>query len=286
MIDLHLHSNCSDGILTPEKLVLLAHQADLRTIALCDHDTVAGVESAVQAGLSHGVEVIPGVELSVCYKEFTDVHLLGYWINTDALQLKRRLNEFAARREMRNREIILLVNERLQQEGKELLTVTEVEALAGGVMGRPHIARALQLRGYVSGVEDAFSRYLVPCDVPKIYWPMEEALTTIQQIGGIAVLAHPTSMTRDKQLLGELISELRILGLDGIEVYNNMAAEHEITFLQGLAHRLKLIPTGGSDFHGISPDDCIGKGRGGMRFSDALLPPLRKLAAKRQTMPD
>lgn len=286
MIDLHLHSNCSDGMLTPEKLVLLAHQADLSTIALCDHDTIAGVESAVQAGLSHGVEVVPGVELSVCYKEFTDVHLLGYWINTDALQLKRRLNEFAARREMRNREIILLVNERLQEEGKELLTVSEVEALAGGVMGRPHIARALQLRGYVSGIEDAFSRYLVPCDVPKIYWPMEEALTTIQQIGGIAVLAHPTSMTRDKQLLGELISELRILGLDGIEVYNNMAAEHEITFLQGLAHRLKLIPTGGSDFHGISPDDCIGKGRGGMRFSDALLPPLRKLAAKRQTTPD
>jgi 3',5'-nucleoside bisphosphate phosphatase len=261
-------------------------QANLSTIALCDHDTIAGVESAVQAGLSHGVEVVPGVELSVCYKEFTDVHLLGYWINTDALQLKRRLNEFAARREMRNREIILLVNERLQEEGKELLTVSEVEALAGGVMGRPHIARALQLRGYVSGIEDAFSRYLVPCDVPKIYWPMEEALTTIQQIGGIAVLAHPTSMTRDKQLLGELISELRILGLDGIEVYNNMAAEHEITFLQGLAHRLKLIPTGGSDFHGISPDDCIGKGRGGMRFSDALLPPLRKLAAKRQTTPD
>lgn len=286
MIDLHLHSNCSDGMLTPERLVLLAHQANLSTIALCDHDTIAGVESAVQAGLSHGVEVVPGVELSVCYKEFTDVHLLGYWINTDALQLKRRLNEFAARREMRNREIILLVNERLQEEGKELLTVSEVEALAGGVMGRPHIARALQLRGYVSGIEDAFSRYLVPCDVPKIYWPMEEALTTIQQIGGIAVLAHPTSMTRDKQLLGELISELRILGLDGIEVYNNMAAEHEITFLQGLAHRLKLIPTGGSDFHGISPDDCIGKGRGGMRFSDALLPPLRKLAAKRQTTPD
>lgn len=286
MIDLHLHSNCSDGMLTPERLVLLAHQANLSTIALCDHDTIAGVESAVQAGLSLGVEVVPGVELSVCYKEFTDVHLLGYWINTDALQLKRRLNEFAARREMRNREIILLVNERLQEEGKELLTVSEVEALAGGVMGRPHIARALQLRGYVSGIEDAFSRYLVPCDVPKIYWPMEEALTTIQQIGGIAVLAHPTSMTRDKQLLGELISELRILGLDGIEVYNNMAAEHEITFLQGLAHRLKLIPTGGSDFHGISPDDCIGKGRGGMRFSDALLPPLRKLAAKRQTTPD
>lgn len=284
LIDLHLHSSCSDGILAPDKLVLSACQAHLSTIALCDHDTIAGVETAIQTGLQHGIEVIPGVELSVCFKGFSDVHLLGYWIDTKAPELTRHLDEFAFRRANRNREIILLVNHLLQTEGKESLTVEEVETLAAGVIGRPHIARALIQRGYVASMEEAFTRYLVVCDVPKIYWPMEDALATIQHVGGIAVLAHPTSISRDKNLLSELISELKIMGLDGIEVFNNMAAEHEIMFLQGVANRLNLLPTGGSDFHGIDLNDCIGKGRGGINFSDALLPPLRQLAAKRQTI--
>lgn len=283
MIDLHLHSNCSDGVLPPEKLVFSARQADLSTIALCDHDTVAGVKTAIQAGLEYGIEVIPGVELSVCFKGYSDVHLLGYWIDTDAPELKQRLEEFAFRRVDRNREIILLVNRLLQQEGKESLTVEEVEALADGVMGRPHIARALQQRGYVTGMEDAFTRYLVACDVPKVYWPIEDALATIQRAGGITVLAHPTSITRDQTLLAEIISELKTMGLDGIEVFHNMAAEHEIMFLQRMANRLGLLSTGGSDYHGFEPDDCIGKGRGGIRFADTLLPPLRQRANERQT---
>jgi len=285
MIDLHLHSSCSDGVLPPDQLVLSAHKAGLGTIALCDHDTVAGVETATKAGLMHDVEVIPGVELSVCYKGYSDIHLLGYWIDTEAPELKQRLDEFAYRRANRNREIIASVNQLLNQEGKALLSIEEVESLADGVMGRPHIARALLQRNYVTGMEDAFTRYLVPCDVPKTYWPLEDALKTIQRVGGVAVLAHPTSITRDQHLLTELISELKVLGLDGIEVFNNMAAEHEIMFLQSLSYRLNLLATGGSDYHGIEPDDCIGKGRGGTRFSDALLPPLRQRANERQTVP-
>jgi predicted metal-dependent phosphoesterase TrpH len=283
MIDLHLHSNCSDGVLTPDLLVGAAQQAGLTTIALCDHDTVAGVEMAIKTGQQVGIEVIPGVELSVCFREFNDIHLLGYWIDKDAPELTQRLEEFACRRANRNVEIILSVNQLLLQEGKIPLTVAEVEALAGGVMGRPHIARALLQRGYVTGMEDAFARYLVPCDVPKAYWPIEDALTTIRQVGGVAVLAHPTSITRNLQLLADLISELKQLGLDGLEVHNSLADEHELMFLQGLAYRLDLLSTGGSDFHGIEPGDCIGKRRGGSRFSDALLPPLRQRAAERHT---
>lgn len=281
MIDLHMHSTCSDGILPPELLVTAAQQAGLKTIALCDHDTVSGVETAILAGKEQGIEVIPGVELSVRFKGYSDVHLLGYWIDIHAPELTEQLDKFAFRRANRNREIIMSVNQMLQQEAKEQLSIYEVEALADGVMGRPHIARALLQRGYVNGMEDAFARYLVPCDVPKSYWPMEDALETIHRVGGIAVLAHPTSITRDQQLLKELISELKQLGLDGIEIYNSMAAEHETVFLQGLANHLNLIPTGGSDFHGIEEHDQIGKGRGGIRFSDALLPPLRKLVFER-----
>lgn len=281
MIDLHMHSTSSDGILPPELLVTAAQQAGLKTIALCDHDTVSGVETAILAGKEQGIEVIPGVELSVRFKGYSDVHLLGYWIDIHAPELTEQLDKFAFRRANRNREIIMSVNQMLQQESKEQLSIDEVEVLADGVMGRPHIARALLQRGYVNGMEDAFARYLVPCDVPKSYWPMEDALETIHRVGGIAVLAHPTSITRDQQLLKELISELKQLGLDGIEIYNSMAAEHETVFLQGLANHLNLIPTGGSDFHGIEEHDQIGKGRGGIRFSDALLPPLRKLVFER-----
>ena len=284
MVDLHMHSSCSDGVLPPAQLPATAQLAGLSTIALCDHDTVAGVETAIQAGSELGVEVIPGVELSVCFKGYTDVHLLGYWIDIHAPELTEQLDTFAFRRSNRNREIIMAVNHVLQQEQKEPLTIAEVEALADGVMGRPHIARALYQRGYVSGMEDAFSRYLVPCDVPKTYWPMEDALKTIQRVGGVAVLAHPTSITRDQRILTELITELKELGLDGLEVYNTLAAEHEIVFLQTLANHLSLIPTGGSDFHGIEEHDQIGKGRGGTRFSDALLPPLRKRATERSTI--
>ncbi len=286
MIDLHTHSSCSDGVLPPAQLLAAAQLAGLSTIALCDHDTVSGVEAAILAGGKLGVEVIPGVELSVCFKGYTDVHLLGYWIDIYAAELTERLDTFAFRRSNRNREIIMAVNQALQQEQKAPLTIEEVEALADGVMGRPHIARALLQRGYVSGMEDAFSRYLVPCDVPKTYWPMEDALRTIQRVGGVAVLAHPTSITRDQQILTELITELNELGLDGVEVYNTLAAEHEIMFLQSLANRLNLIPTGGSDFHGIEEHDLLGKGRGGTHFSDALLPPLRKRAAERSAATD
>jgi hypothetical protein len=281
-----MHSSCSDGTLAPAQLITAAQLAGLSTIALCDHDTVSGVEAAILAGKKQGIEVIPGVELSVCFKGYTDVHLLGYWIDIHAVELTERLDTFAFHRSNRNREIIMAVNQVLQQERKDPLTIQEVEALADGVMGRPHIARALLQRGYVTGMEDAFSRYLVPCDVPKTYWPMEDALTTIQRVGGVAVLAHPTSITRDQRILTELVAELKELGLDGLEVYNTLAAEHEIMFLQALANRLDLLPTGGSDFHGIEEHDLIGQGRGGTRFSDALLPPLRKRAKERLTNAD
>lgn len=281
MIDLHMHSSCSDGVLPPEQLILKAQETGLSSIALCDHDTIAGVEAAIAAGKRYGVEVIPGVELSVCFKDYSDVHLLGYWIDIHAPELLKQLDAFAFRRANRNNEIVMAVNQRLQQECKEPIAIDEVEAFADGVMGRPHIARALIQRGYVTGMEEAFSRYLVPCDVPKTYWALEDALATIQRIGGVAVLAHPTSITQNQQLLTELISELKTLGLDGIEVYNSLATEHETMFLQGLANRLNLLTTGGSDFHGIEEHDLMGKGRGGIRFSNALLPPLRTRAAER-----
>lgn len=280
-IDLHLHSCCSDGILTPAQVVLASREAGVRTIALCDHDTIAGVADALRAGVAAGVTVLPGVELSVAFHEYQDVHLLGYGMDTASPELLTQLNAFAARRANRNREIVEAVNSRLSSQGHSPLFVSEVEALAGGVIGRPHIARALMARGYVTNMQQAFEQYLVPCNVPKYYWPMAEALSTIRRLGGVAVLAHPTTITQDHQVLGELINELQSIGLDGVEVYNALASKADMLFLQGVARRLNLLVTGGSDFHGTNPEERIGKGRGGIRFSDALLPPLMTLTAQR-----
>ena len=123
-------------------------------------------------------------------------------------------------------------------------------------------------------MEDAFRRYLVPCNVPKSYWPMDEAIAEIHRIGGIAVLAHPTSISRDSAVLGPVITSLQLSGLDGIEVYNNMGWPLEIEYLRRTAEERGLLVTAGSDFHGIEEGLEIGKGREGMRFDSALLAPL------------
>lgn len=269
-------------MLTPEELVEAARNIGLSSLAICDHDSVDGVARALKAGQQAAVQVITGVELSVAHKDLNDIHLLGYCFDHTSVKLREHLETFARRRANRNREIVQAVNHRLEQQKRSPLSFEEVETLAEGVMGRPHIARALIGRGYAASLEDAFAQYLIPCDVPKTYWAMADAIDTIKQAGGVAVLAHPTSISNNLESLEILVTELADMGLDGLEVYNGMATEQEAAFLQRLANRLQLLTTAGSDFHGIDPDDRIGKGRGGIRFSDTLLPPLLSRAAERK----
>lgn len=274
IIDLHIHSSFSDGAFTPSELVALAVKNDVRVIAIADHDTVAGVEEASLCGAVEGVDVLAAVELSVQFKELQDVHLLGYGIDCYDEQFLKNLDGFRSRRDGRNDEIIARVNELLRVEGRNILERENVLAFARDSIGRPHIARALLELGYVDSVENAFRRYLVPCNVPKSYWPMDEAIAEIHRIGGIAVLAHPTSISRDTGMLGAVITDLQLTGLDGIEVYNNMGWPLEIEFLRRTAEERGLLMTAGSDFHGIEEGLEIGRGREGMRFDSALLAPI------------
>lgn len=273
-IDLHMHSSYSDGAFTPGELVVRAATLDVRVIAIADHDSVSGVAEAAAAGAAAGVAVIPAVELSVQFREWRDVHLLGYGIDYRDKGFLSNLDCFRLRRESRNDEILERVNESLSAEGRDMLHRDDVLAFARDVIGRPHIARALLERGYADSVEDAFRRYLVPCNVPKKYWPMADAIAEIHRIGGVAVLAHPTSVSKDTDVLGAVIAELRDCGLDGIEVYNNMGWPPEIEFLRRTAGALGLLMTAGSDFHGIEDGLEIGKGREGIRFDSVLLAPL------------
>ncbi len=273
-IDLHIHSSYSDGAYTPAELVVLAGKLDVGVIAIADHDSVAGVEEATAAGAIADIEVLSAVELSVQFDEWQDVHLLGYGIDYNDEKFLQSLEGFRQRREGRNDEILGRVNERLHAEGRFPLDRNNVQAYARDAVGRPHIARALLEQGYADSVEDAFRRYLVPCNIPKSYWPMDGAIAEIHRIGGVAVLAHPTSISKETGTLGRIITELQQSGLDGIEVYNNMGWPLEIEFLRRTVEECGLLVTAGSDFHGIEEGLEIGRGREGMHFGSALLAPL------------
>jgi predicted metal-dependent phosphoesterase TrpH len=190
-IDLHTHSSYSDGSLSPRQLVQLAKKQRLRAIALTDHDTVAGVEEALAAGKEFGVEVVPGVEISAQYPPGT-MHILGYYIHASNPELLGALKKLQQARAARNPKII----ERLQALGLEI-TINEVLDLSAGQVGRPHIARALVNKGYVSSIDEAFSRYLKKGAVAyaeKFRFPPAEAIGIIRRAGGIAVLAHPFTL--------------------------------------------------------------------------------------------
>jgi 3',5'-nucleoside bisphosphate phosphatase len=281
LIDLHLHSTYSDGVRTPGELVAMAKALGLRAIALADHDTVDGIDEALAAGAACGLEVLPALELSVAFGPYSDVHLLGYLVDHRDPALLETLKDFRDKRATRGEAIIDKINEKLTREGKGQITSEEASALAGGALGRPHIAQVLVAKGYTSNMQDAFNRYLVPCDVPKRYFPIEEALATIRRLGGVAVLAHPTTISAERATLTGVIDALCAMGLDGLEAYNNVCSDQESAYLRAYAEKKGLIWTGGSDFHGIEEGINMGTGRGTMAIPYACVEELKRLRAGR-----
>jgi predicted metal-dependent phosphoesterase TrpH len=280
-VDLHIHSRYSDGLHTPGELVRMAADKGLKAIALTDHDSVDGVDEALAAGERLGVEVIPAVELSVAFRGYHDVHLLGYLIDHHDRAFTGILAEFHKIRDERGRAIIDRINARLSWEKRENIAYEEVLAFAGGTVGRPHIARVLIAKGYARSIQDAFSKYLEPCYVPKFQIPMAEALAEVRRIKGVAVLAHPPSITADRATLRTLIKELAAMGLEGLEVFANMCYKDDIIFIKNIAFRMGLAVTGGSDYHGFEDDVEIGHGRGGAAVAYSSVEALKEVRARR-----
>ncbi|MDY0189959.1 MAG: PHP domain-containing protein [Desulfuromonas sp.] len=251
LVDLHLHSTCSDGVNPPQDLVAKAASAGVMALALCDHDNIDGVPAARQAGHQRGVHVIAGVELSCVWGEYQDIHLLGYGFDSEYLPLCQALTSFQEFRAQRNALIVEKINILLEQQGKLPLDFASVAARAGGTVGRPHIAMELIAAGHAKTMEDAFSRYLVPCNIAKRFFPVDEAINLIKAAGGVSVLAHPPYITRDQTAMQQLLDELVAVGLQGVEVYNNGASCDEIEWYLSQARLRNLLVTGGSDFHGI-----------------------------------
>lgn len=280
IIDLHVHSTRSDGIHTPREVVGLAAAAGVSALALADHDALDGIDEAMAEGTRLGVTVIPAVELSVAYQDLDDIHLLGYYVDHLDEGLQRQLAFYREERATRCVRMVERINQRLLRRRRSPLDLSEIEELAAGAIGRPHIARVLMARGYARTMQDAFEQYLIPCNVPKSYFPMADAITEIHRTGGVAVLAHPNSITDDRQQLTGLIAELIPLGLDGIEAYNNLCDEVGTAWLQHLARQHGLLVTGGSDFHGGNDGIELGRVRGSITVPASLLPPLAARARR------
>jgi hypothetical protein len=279
-VDLHLHSTHSDGTLAPAELVAEAVALGLRAIALADHDNLDGLAAATAAGACHGVEILSGVELSVVCGELRDLHLLGYAFDPQHPGLQEAIAGFRAFRANRSRMILERVNANLVSAGKPPLDFTAVAARAGGTLGRPHIGQALLAAGHVRTMEEAFDRYLVPCNVPKRYFPVAEAIALIHAAGGCGVLAHPMFIDVSDTALPGLLDVLLGMGLDGMEVWCGGADNATVDRLLSLARRKGLIATGGSDFHQPGLWPAMGRGLGNLRIPYRCVEELKERAGK------
>lgn len=265
LVDLHIHSNRSDGALAPSDVVELAAARGLRAVALTDHDTIAGTGEALEAGLAFGVEVIAGTEISLRWGGAT-FHLLGYGMRPEAPPLREALDFLAESRRARNPRMAA----RLRDLGVDV-TWEEILAEAGdSLVGRPHFARVLLRKGVVSSIQEAFDRFLgraAPAYVDKQRLAPAEACDVIARSGGVAVLAHPGLVERDYPgRLPAVLDEMLRLGMQGIEAFHSRHSPEQTASYLDFARRHGLVVTGGSDFHRTeegSPD--LGSGYGDLR---------------------
>ncbi len=276
-IDLHTHSSASDGTLSPAALVAHAAADGLCAIALTDHDTVAGLAEAQEAGRNAGLEVVCGIEMSADFA--TEMHILGYFIDPTTPALQSALQELRRFRAQRNRNMIAaLAALGLDVDEPYILEVTGCPDAAG--MGRVHMAMALQKKGYTNSVREGFDKYLrpgMPAYSNRQKFSPADCIALIRACGGVAVLAHPVLMNQTPEALDALVGALKEAGLTGMECYHSEQDEAHTNRYLALAKRHGLAVTGGSDFHGATkPDVPIGRCRGGGRISEKLLEELKR----------
>lgn len=249
--DLHLHSTASDGTLTPGELMRRAAGEGFDTLALTDHDSVAGLTEAGETAAAYGLRLIAGAELSCGGQK--EIHVLGYGLHTRHEGLLRFLSHLRDQREERARKMVSLLG-----ENGAPVSLERVRELARGVVARPHVARALVEAGHAASVSEAFDRYLVPgrcAYVPKADVKVGDAIRLIHEAGGAAVLAHPMELKLGMTALEPLVREWKAQGLDGIEVWHPSAANNHAQAILAFARREGLLVTGGSDFHGPAVRD-------------------------------
>lgn len=276
LIDLHVHSNASDGSLTPEEVADEAMRMGLSAIALTDHDTVDGIPTIMAYTADKPLEIVPGIELS-CYYKNREIHILGFYVDYQNPELNTELATLKKAREDRNVKMV----EMMQADG---LPVTMEKLLHGNpdsVITRAHFARVLVEEGICKTKDAAFKQYIgIGCKyyLPKPQVTCETAMHILTTYSKAAFLAHPLLYHLGYAQIEELLVYLQSLGLKGIEAYHSSNNAYESDKLRSMALNLGLCTSGGSDFHGaVKPNIQMGKGRGGMRIPMHLLDEIKKL---------
>jgi predicted metal-dependent phosphoesterase TrpH len=270
LIDLHTHSDRSDGSDPPERIPELAAEAGCRAVALTDHDRLDGVKRARSRGRQLGVRVVAGCELS-CDTPWGSAHVLAYFVEDGPGPLQDELGRLRKWRAERNRRLV----DRLAGLGVPI-TVEEIDAEAGAEgAGRPHVAAVLVRKGVVSSVQEAFDEWLAkgrPAYVERRRLDLGDGIRLVRESGGVAVLAHPFSLELDGADLEAAVGEMAGHGLAGLEAVYGRYPPDLREALTALAGRHGLAVTGGSDYHGTyKPDLRVGVGHGDLRVPDELL---------------
>lgn len=277
-MDLHAHTTASDGTLTPSELVELGSELGLTAIAVTDHDTLTGLTEAQEASTQFPIQVLSGVELSVEDPNGFRFHMLGYLFDINNDLLNTTLITIRNNRNHRN----ALMAQRMAELGMPV-TMDDVLAEAGDageVIARPHFAKALLKKGIVNSIQEAFDRYLAtgkPLYHPKEVLTPQKAISLLHQAGGIAVMAHPgLTPVSDSDLAAHITELVNDYGLDGLEAYYSQHTSSQTQRFLKLAEELKVVVTGGSDFHGsIKPNIPYGIVYNGQPAPDNLLEPIR-----------
>ena len=243
-VDLHIHTNVSDGIYTPEEIVHKALQASLTAIAITDHDTIEGIAPAQIAAQQHSLEIVPGIELSAAGKH-GDVHILGYYINLDDQEFLAHLAAIRTARIERITQIMAkFAKLGITFDISELIDNANKIALC-----RSHLAHAMIVANIVKTKREAFQRYLgigKPAYVSRVDISPIQAIELILAAQGVPVLAHPGSSNLNANFIAELVAA----GLQGLEVHHRDHSAKQVKLYTKIATRNNLLITGGSDFHG------------------------------------
>lgn len=290
MIDLHAHTDRSDGSTDAADLVRLAVRESIEALGIADHDTLAGYDAALPVAAAAGLELICAVELStrpneptVAGKRQPSVHLLGYWLlSPPSTEFRCWLESQQESRRHRNRELVA----KLEQLGVPV-SLHEAEIYGRNQVGRPHFARVLCDKGYVSSMQEAFDLYLADeakASVEREEPRLDEGIRRITASGGMAALAHPVRLPQRGPELASLLERLIDVGLQGIEVFHSEHSAADTAEFGELARRFDLIPTGGSDFHGDNkPGIHLGTGiNSNICLDYSFLENMREMFAARQ----
>jgi 3',5'-nucleoside bisphosphate phosphatase len=276
MIDLHTHTDQSDGTFTPAELVGEAVRQGLSALAITDHDTFAGHDLAVHAAAGTGLDLVCGIELSTRYRG-ASVHLLGYfpW-SPPSDEFRDWLGFLLESRRDRNRRLVA----KLRSLDVDI-TLGEAEAKGRTLTGRPHFARVLVEKGYAKDIQDAFDKYLDESArgyVERQEVPIEEAIERVVDAGGIASLAHPVRVAKNNwEKLSEYVEAMAAMGMGAIEAYHSDHTPENVAWYRSLGARFGLAVTGGSDFHGGNkPLISLGTGlRNNLHVPDEVLAELK-----------